>query len=56
MNPPPQATNQRGDVMVIFDVIKLELLIGAVMILLFFICLGRYAVREDEKRKSKNEE
>lgn len=42
--------------MVIFDLIKLELLIGAVVILLFFICLGRYVEREDKKKKSRKKD
>ena len=37
--------------MTILEYIKPELVIGAVLILAFFICLGNYATRVDEKRK-----
>ncbi|KKN78595.1 hypothetical protein LCGC14_0348870 [marine sediment metagenome] len=40
--------------MTILEYIKPELVIGAVLILAFFICLGNYATRVDEKRKHKD--
>jgi len=42
--------------MTILEYIKPELVIGAVLILAFFIGLGNYATRVDQKRKREHQQ
>jgi uncharacterized membrane protein len=42
--------------MAILEYIKPELVIGAVLILAFFIGLGNYATRVDQKRKREHQQ